>query len=80
MSTAQKPATATFAGGVFSWTPDSGDVHHHPFDAEMNHLVDCIREDRESHCSVADAYHTHEVCLAIDRSLANGGRPVKLPT
>jgi predicted dehydrogenase len=59
--------------------PDSGSVDHHPFDAELNHLVDCIREDRESHCSVADAYRTHEVCLAIDRSLADGGRPVRLP-
>jgi predicted dehydrogenase len=59
--------------------PDSGAVDHHPFDAEMNHLVDCILEDRESHCSVADAYHTHEVCIAIDRSIAEHGRPVKLP-
>ncbi len=59
--------------------PDSGAVEHHPFDAEVNHLVDCIREDRESHCGVADAYHTHELCLAIDRSIAGGGAPVKLP-
>ncbi len=22
--------------------PDSGDVHHHPFDAQINHFVDCI--------------------------------------
>jgi predicted dehydrogenase len=59
--------------------PDSGAVEHHPFDAEMNHLVDCILQKRESHCNIADAYKTHEVCLAIDRSLAEGGRPVKLP-
>jgi len=59
--------------------PDSGDVDHHPFDAEMNHLVDCIRNDCESHCNIADAYHTHEVCMAIDRSLAAGGRPIPLP-
>jgi predicted dehydrogenase len=58
--------------------PDSGDVEHHPFDGQVNHLVDCIVEDRESHCNIADAYHTHEVCLAIDRSIAEGGRPVKL--
>jgi predicted dehydrogenase len=60
-------------------TPDSGAVEHHPFDAEVNHLVDCIRQDRQSHCSVADAYRTHEVCLAIDRSIEEGGRTVKLP-
>jgi UDP-N-acetyl-2-amino-2-deoxyglucuronate dehydrogenase len=71
--------------GQVGWTtmqtilPDSGAVAHHPFDAEINHLVDCILEGRESHCNVADAYHTHEVCLAIDRSLAQGGRAVRLP-
>lgn len=71
--------------GQTSWAavptilPDSGAVEHHPFDAQMNHFVDCIRNDRESHCNVADAYHTHEVCMAIDQSLADGGRPVRLP-
>jgi predicted dehydrogenase len=59
--------------------PDSAAVEHHPFDAEINHFVSCILEDRESHCNVADAYHTHEVCMAIDRSMAEGGQPVKLP-
>ena len=71
--------------GQTGWTsmetvnPDSGAVDHHPFDAEMNHLVECIREDRESHVNIADAYRTHEVCIAIDRSIAQGGQPVKLP-
>ncbi len=60
-------------------TPDSGDVHHHPFDAQINHFVDCIRSGTESHCNVADAYKTHEICLAIDQSLAEGGRPISLP-
>ena len=60
-------------------TPDSADVHHHPFDAQINHFVDCIRHDVESHCNVADAYHTHELCLAIDQSVAEGGRLVRLP-
>ncbi len=71
--------------GQSSWTlfptttPDSGDVHHHPFDAQINHFVDCIREDKESHCNIADAYRTHELCLAIDRSVEQGGAVVKLP-
>jgi predicted dehydrogenase len=71
--------------GQTGWTPmttilpDSGAVDHHPFDAEMSHLVDCILQDRESHCNIADAYHTHEICLAIDRSIEAGGRPVTLP-
>jgi predicted dehydrogenase len=59
--------------------PESGSVHHHPFDAQFEDLVECIRADRESHCNIADGYRTHEVCLAIDRSIAAGGRPVKLP-
>lgn len=58
--------------------PDSGDVDHHPFDAEVAHLMDCIANNQESHCSVADAYLTHELCLAIDQSIAEGGRPVAL--
>jgi predicted dehydrogenase len=71
--------------GQTGWTTmetiplDSGDVEHHPFDAEIDHFVDCILEDRESHCNIADAYHSHELCLAIDQSLASGGRPVRLP-
>ena len=71
--------------GQICWTtmqtilPDSGAVEHHPFDAQMNHLVECILEGKESHCNVADAYKTHEVCIAIDRSIAQHGRPVKLP-
>ncbi len=58
--------------------PDSSDVHHHPFDGQINHFVDCILEDRQSHCNVADAYRSHELCMAIDRSLELS-RPVKLP-
>jgi len=59
--------------------PDSRDVHHHPFDGEIEHFVECVREGRESHCSVADAYRSHELCLAIDRSIECGGRPIALP-
>ena len=71
--------------GQTGWTkcptilPDSGDVHHHAFDGQIDHFVDCIREDRESHCNIADAYRTHELCMAIDRSIEQGGRPVRLP-
>jgi len=71
--------------GQTGWTtiptilPTTADVSHHPFDAEINHFVECIREGRESHCNIADAYRTHELCLAIDRSIAEGGQPVRLP-
>ncbi len=70
------------AGG---WTaipaiqPDSGDVEHHPFEGEINHMVDCIRGDLPTCPSIEDAVQTHEVCLAMDRSAAAGGKPVTLP-
>lgn len=70
--------------GQTSWTevptilPDSGDVSHHPFQDEANHLVDCIRNGVESHVNVADAYITHEIVLAADQS-GETGKPVALP-
>jgi predicted dehydrogenase len=58
--------------------PDSGDVTHHPFQEEVNHFVDCILNDRESHANLEDAALTHEICFASDFS-AREGRPVSLP-
>ena len=58
--------------------PDSGDVTHHPFQGEIDHLVECILTDTESHVNLEDAVKTHEVCIAADISAAEG-RPVKLP-
>ena len=55
------------------FSPNSGAVGDHSFDAEMNHLVDCIRTDQESHCNVGDAYHTHEI--SGDRPLPGRRRP-----
>jgi predicted dehydrogenase len=72
-----------YFGGQTDWVtvptirPDSGDVSHHPFQGEINHFVDCILKDEESHVNLADAVKTHEVCLAIDRSAAEG-RPIKI--
>lgn len=71
--------------GQTGWTtmetilPDSGAVEHHPFDDEINHLVECILDNKESHVNVADAYKTHEICLAIDKSIELGGACVRLP-
>jgi predicted dehydrogenase len=59
--------------------PDSGDVAHHPFQPEIDELVACVLEDRETGTSVFDAQKTMEVCLAADRSAELGGRPVALP-
>jgi predicted dehydrogenase len=59
--------------------PDSGDVTHHPFQGEIDHFVDCILNDVESHVNLDDAVRTHEVCFALDESAAAGGEKVTLP-
>ncbi len=59
--------------------PDSADVSHHPFQAEIDELVACVREDRETTISVFDAQKTMEICIAADRSADQGGVPVPLP-
>jgi predicted dehydrogenase len=65
--------------GMLGWgtfptiLPDSGAVSHHPFQGEIDHFIDCIRDGRESHVNVRDAVNTHEALFAIDRSCAEGG-------
>ncbi len=58
--------------------PDTADVAHHPFQGQMDHFVDCILNDRESHCNLDDAIHTHEIVLAAQECYATN-RPVTLP-
>jgi len=58
--------------------PGSADVSHHPFQGEIDELVSCILEGRETHLNVFDAERTMRVCLAADRSAAKGGRPVRV--
>jgi len=58
--------------------PDTADVRHHPFECEVNHFVDCILKNKESHCNVEDAVNTHEAALAAIISYTEN-RPVKLP-
>jgi len=70
--------------GQTGWTtipialPGSGEVTEHPFQAAVDHLLDCIINDVESHVNLADGVRTTEVCLAADISAAEG-RPVNLP-
>ena len=59
--------------------PDSADVAHHPFQDEIDELVACVLEDRDTSIDVFDAQKTMEVCLAADRSAELGGTPVSLP-
>lgn len=58
--------------------PDSADVTHHPFQGEMDHFVDCIINEHESHANLDDAIKTHEVALAAQECYKTG-RPVTLP-
>lgn len=58
-------------------TPDSSDVNHHPFQGQLDHFVDCIDGDRESHCNFEDALKTHAVVFAAQRCYATG-RPVRV--
>lgn len=58
--------------------PDSSDVSHHPFQAQMDHLIQCLQTDTESHCNLEDAVKTHEVVFATQQCYETG-RPVALP-
>jgi predicted dehydrogenase len=57
--------------------PDTAEVSHHPFQSEINHFVDCIINDRESHCNLEDSVNTHEAAFAAIKSEAEN-KPVKL--
>jgi predicted dehydrogenase len=59
--------------------PGSADVSHHPFQGEMDELVTCILEGRETMLNVFDAQKTMEVCLAADASAEQNGTPITLP-
>lgn len=58
--------------------PDSGDVTHHPFQGEVDHFVECVKDGKESFLNLEEAIKTHEICFAADLS-AEKGMPVKLP-
>lgn len=57
---------------------DSGDVAHHPYKAMMDDFADAIINKRQPWNDIATSYRSHELCLAIDRSIATG-ETVKLP-
>ncbi len=71
--------------GTLGWAtfptilPNSGAVSHHPFPAEIDHFIECIRSGAEPHASLHDAVNTHEACFAVDRSGRDRGRAVALP-
>jgi predicted dehydrogenase len=71
--------TGAAAIRVHADMPGSADVTQHPFQGEIDELVECILDGRETHLNVHDAQKTMEICLAADRSAERGGRPVRLP-
>ena len=56
--------------------PDSGAVWHHPFRGMIQEFIDCIRENRETSCSLRDAVNTHAACFAIEESARRGGEKI----
>ncbi len=58
--------------------PDTPEVTHHPFPAEIDDLIDAIRQDRPALVDIIDAAKTHEIMFAAERS-AREGRPIALP-
>ncbi len=59
--------------------PNSGSVGAHNFQGEIDNLVCCIKENKESHASLQNAINTHEAALAAMISQREGNIPVKLP-
>ncbi len=59
--------------------PDSGQVSHHPFRAEISNFVDGILDGAELLSPIEDAAKTHEVVFAMDASAAEGGKLIRLP-
>jgi predicted dehydrogenase len=57
---------------------DSGDVVHHPFQAMVDDLALALTNGGKTLANIEEAYKSHEICLAIDRSIETG-QVVKLP-
>jgi predicted dehydrogenase len=74
-----RTSTGAPAIRVLTEMPGSADVSHHPFQGEIDELIACVLERRETHINIHDAQKTMEICLAADRSADRGGRPVQLP-
>ena len=58
--------------------PDSSDVSHHPFQGQIDHFVQCLQDDVESHCNLEDAVKIHEVVFAAQQCYQRR-YPVSLP-
>jgi predicted dehydrogenase len=79
--TFEPASTATGASAIRIVTemPGSADVTHHPFQGEIDELVDAVRAGRDTHINVFDADRTMQACIAADRSASRDGRRIRLP-
>jgi len=56
---------------------ESGDVLDHPYPPQVDHFIECVQQGKPNIIDFAEAFKTHRVMFAIEKSLAEG-RPVKL--
>jgi len=56
---------------------ESGDVLDHPYPPQVDDFVKCLLEGKDSMVTFEEAFRTHRVMFAIEKSLAEH-RPVKL--
>jgi predicted dehydrogenase len=56
---------------------ESGDVLDHPYGPQIDEFMDCVVSGEQSMVSFDEAFKTHRVMFAIEKSLEEG-RPVKL--
>lgn len=69
--------------GINGWSTldvqlvDSGDVAHHPYREQFAYFAKCLDYGVEGHNSLRNAFETHRVIFAADKS-AETGRPVSL--
>ena len=69
--------------GLRGWTKmdvqlvDSGDVAHHPYKEQFSDFADCLEKGTETASNIENAFETHRVVFAADKSAATG-KPVRL--
>jgi len=73
----QLPGQRNF-GSFPTILPDSGDVSHHPFQDTIDHLIDCILTDTESHNSLSVAANTHLACFEAEESAMNNSSVISI--
>jgi len=66
-----RKASADNAGGPFVEVPQSPG-YHSPFELEIKHFIDCIRENRQPIVTAQDAYKALEIGLAVVESSRTG--------